>query len=291
MKEYNDEKLDENTDNINQTYNSNRNTTIQKQKNAKKKCCKFPTAYSILLIIEILVFILIYIIPKGKFDTLEYSSNTFIIVSYGKSNLIINATQEYLNEKGINIPLENFEKGYIKKPISIPNTYKRIKGETTNFLYLFLYPILGLMESSDISFFLLILGGLLNILVEMNALNAAMIVLSKVTKGKEFLLLILTYLIISIGGTTFGMCEEILAFYPILMPIFLKNGLDGILGLSSLYLGSMIGSMFSTVDAFAVGLGSYSAGINFVDGIVFRIISFCLGNILTILSEVNPSLK
>ncbi len=117
----------------------------------------------------------------------------------------------------------------------------------------------------------------------MNALNAAMIVLSKVTKGKEFLLLILTYLIISIGGTTFGMCEEILAFYPILMPIFLKNGLDGILGLSSLYLGSMIGSMFSTVNAFAVGLGSYSAGINFVDGIVFRIISFCLGNILTIL--------
>ena len=111
------------------------------------------------------------------------------------------------------------------------------------------------MESSDISFFLLILGGLLNILVEMNALNAAMIVLSKVTKRKEFLLLILTYLIVSIGGTTFGMCEEILAFYPILMPIFLKNGLDGILGLSSLYLGSMIGSMFSTVNAFAVGLG------------------------------------
>ena len=41
MKEYNDEKLDENTDNINQTYNSNRNTTIQKQKNAKKNVVNF----------------------------------------------------------------------------------------------------------------------------------------------------------------------------------------------------------------------------------------------------------
>ena len=32
----------------------------------KKKCCKFPTAYTILLIIEIIVFNLTYIIPKGK---------------------------------------------------------------------------------------------------------------------------------------------------------------------------------------------------------------------------------
>ena len=285
MEEEDDEKLDEKISNINQTYNSNINTISEGQKIEKKKnnCCKFPTAYTILLIIEIIVFILLYIIPKGKFDTLEYSSHTFTIVSYGKPKLIINATQEFLDEKGITIPLENFEKGYIKKPISIPNTYKRINGETTHFLKLFLYPILGLTESSDICFFLLILGGLLNILIEMNALSAAMVVLSRITKGKEFLLLILTYLFVSIGGTTFGMCEEILAFYPILMPIFLKNGLDGMLGVSGLYLGSMVGSMFSTVNAFAVGLGSYSAGVNFIDGIVFRVISFCFGNIITII--------
>ena len=188
----------------------------------------------------VIVFILLYIIPKGKFDTLEYSSGKFIVVSYGKEDEKVEATQQFLDEKGISIPLDNFKKGYIKEPISIPNTYKRIKGETTNALKLFLYPILGLIESSDVSFFLLILGGLLNILIEMEALSASLIVLSRITKGKEFLFLILTYLIVSIGGTTFGMCEEIMAFYPILMPIFLRNGLDGILGVSSLYMGSMI---------------------------------------------------
>ena len=280
------EIIDEKVDNINQTYNSNRTTTNQEQENKKdnekKNSCKVPTAYTILLIIEIIVFILLYIIPKGKFDTLEYSSNTFTIVSYGMDDVKVKATQEFLDEKGISIPLENFKKGYIKEPIAIPNTYKRIHGETTNVLKLFLYPILGLIESSDISFFLLILGGLLNILVEMDALSAGLIVLSRATKGKEFLFLILTYLIVSIGGTTFGMCEEIMAFYPIVMPIFLKNGLDGILGVSSLYMGSMIGSMFSTINAFSVGLGSYSAGINFVEGLKFRIICFVIGNIITI---------
>ena len=48
-----------------------------KEKKSKKchKCkCTFPSAYSVLLIIEILIFILTYIIPKGLFDTIEYSS-------------------------------------------------------------------------------------------------------------------------------------------------------------------------------------------------------------------------
>ena len=39
------------------------------------------------------------------------------------------------------------------------------------------------------------------------------------------------------------MLEEILAFYPILMPIFLKSGMDGLLSTASLYLGSVIGKL------------------------------------------------
>ena len=77
--------------------------------------------------------------------------------------------------------------------------------------------------------------------------------------------------------------EEILVFYPVLMPVFLKSGMDGMIGLASLYFGSIIGNMFSTVNAFTVVLGSYSAGINFIEGIVFRSISFVLGNIINIL--------
>ena len=66
------------------------------------------------------------------------------------------------------------------------------------------------------------------------------------------------------------------------MPIFLKSGFDGALAGGSLYFGSIIGNMFSTVNAFAVVIASYSAGINFVDGIIFRVIAFILGDALTI---------
>ena len=36
--------------------------------------------------------------------------------------------------------------------------------------------------------------------------------LSQITKGREFILFILVFINISIGGTVFGMAEEILAF-------------------------------------------------------------------------------
>ena len=60
--------------------------------------------------------------------------------------------------------------------------------------------------------FLLILGGVLNVLIEMNALSAGLSSLAKITKGKEFLLIILVFIIMGICGSIFGLLEEILAF-------------------------------------------------------------------------------
>ena len=252
---------------------------------AKKKKCTFPTAYSILLIIELVVFILTYIIKKGLYDKITYSSEEklFSIKSYNGTVTRYNATQEFLNELNIKIPLESFLKGYISDPISIPNTYHTIDEGITNPLKVITYPIKGCIDSAYIAYFLLVMGGNLNILIEMKSLSSGMAALSRITKGREFLLLILVFIIIAIGGTTFGMAEEVLPFYPILMPIFLKSGFDGILGMAPLFMGSVIGNMFSTVNTFSVVLASYSAGISFVKGIVYRIILLVVGNAITIL--------
>ena len=260
-----------------------------KEKKSKKchKCkCTFPSAYSVLLIIEILIFILTYIIPKGLFDTIEYSSEEkkFIIRIHDVNNTIlrVNATEEELKKRNISVPLDSFINGIITRPISIPNTYKKITGETTNFLNLFSYPIKGLISSADICFFVLIIGGTLNMLIEMDSLSSGMRALSRITKGKEFLLLILILFLISIGGTTYGMFEEIISFYPILMPIFLKSGFDGILSMAPLYFGAICGNMFCAMNATSVVLASITAGINFSEGIVLRIIGLIIGIIIAV---------
>ena len=251
----------------------------------KKKGCYFPTAYTVLLVIELLIFLLTYVVPQGLFYKIEYKSERggYFIIKYQDGNTTEKkAEQSVLDEFNIKIPLESFEKGYIKKPISIPGTYKRIDEGKINFFYLFLYPLLGLIDSADITVFMFVLGGILNILIEMKALSAGLAALARLTKGKEFLLITLVYIFISVAGSIFGLLEEILAFYPVLMPVFLKNGVDGMLGTAPLFLGSIVGNMLSTVNAFTVVIGSYSAGISFVNGIVFRFIAFVLGDIITL---------
>ena len=178
----------------------------------KKKSCIFPTAYSILLIIELLVFILTYIIKKGLYDKISYlaEEKSFIIKSYNGTVTRHNATQEFLNKLGIKIPLDSFLKGYLNDPISIPNTYHTITENFTNPLKVITFPIKGCIDSAHIGYFLLVMGGNLNILIEMRSLSSGMTALSRITKGREFLLLILVFVIISIGGTTFGMLEEII---------------------------------------------------------------------------------
>ena len=39
------------------------------------------------------------------------------------------------------------------------------------------------------------------------------------------------------------------------------------IGTAPIYMGSMIGNMFSTINVYTVVLGSYSAGIPFMNGI------------------------
>ena len=254
----------------------------ENQNEDEKKKCTFPSAYSILLILEVIIFILTFIIPKGKFATIEYSGKNFTIKFPNDTEISVIASDEILKNYSISIPFSSFEKGYITKPVSIPNTYQRLKGETINIFNIVIYPVTGIFEAAEISFFLMILGGCINVLVEMKALTNGLYALARILKGKLFLLLCILNILVSIGGTTFGMCEETLAFYPILLPMFLKGGLDGMLGIASLYTASQIGTMFSTVNAFAVVIASYSAGINFTDGIVFRLICLVIGETYTL---------
>ena len=64
---------------------------IQPEEKKKKSCCKFPSAYTIIIIIEIIVFILTYIIPKGKFAKLQYLEDTkeFKIILPNETVLIL----------------------------------------------------------------------------------------------------------------------------------------------------------------------------------------------------------
>jgi uncharacterized ion transporter superfamily protein YfcC len=67
------------------------------------------------------------------------------------------------------------------------------------------------------------------------------------------------------------------------VPIFLAAGYDAIVPVASIFGGSTIGTMFSTVNPFAVIIASDAAGVNWTAGIEWRLAGLVLGLIVTIL--------
>ena len=120
------------------------------KKQQKRTIISKYLSYIVPLVLEVIIFIITFMIPKGVFDTIEYSSDekSFIIRRYDSENTIIkvNATQEELDIRGIIVPLDSFINGIINEPISIPNTYKKLEGKNTNGLdilfFLFLLRVL-----------------------------------------------------------------------------------------------------------------------------------------------------
>jgi uncharacterized ion transporter superfamily protein YfcC len=129
------------------------------------KNSKFPSAQTILLVIAALVSILTWIIPSGKYDSLTYnkSDDTFII-ERKDNKTSIPANQKSLDQLNIKIPLENFTTGAIYKPISIPNTYEKVEANPQGFFEFIKSPIKGIIESSDVIFLVLFIGGLIGIM-------------------------------------------------------------------------------------------------------------------------------
>ena len=150
------------------------------------KKLKFPSAQAILLVIAALVAVLTYVVPAGKYDTLTYneSDSTFTRNSSEKS-IVVPATQETLTSLHINIPLEKFKNGDIRKPIGIPDTYKEIEAQPQGVAAFFKSPIKGIIEAADIIFLVLIIGGLIAIMNLTGAFDAGIAWLANKLQGKE----------------------------------------------------------------------------------------------------------
>lgn len=244
---------------------------------------KFPTAITFLFIICGLVTLMTWFVPAGSFDKLQYDSDakSFVRVQ-GDEKETLPATQETLEALGVDVPLEKFTSGSIYKPIAIPDTYKKLKPSPQSITDFFKAPVRGIIASADIIFLVLVIGGLIGLMNQTGAFDAGMNWLAKKLKGREYLLIILVVSLIALGGTTFGLAEETMAFFPILIPVFIAARYDAMTGLASIFMGSAIGTMFSTINPFSVIIASDAAGINWTVGLTGRLILLLGALILTI---------
>lgn len=115
-------------------------------------------------------------------------------------------------------------------------------------------PVSGFQNAIDISLFVLVLGGLLGIVKETGALDSGVATVVKKLHGKEIWMIPILMFLISVGGTTFGMAEETIAFYALVTATMVAAGFDSIIAASTIMLGSTAGVLGSTVNPFVVSV-------------------------------------
>ena len=91
-------------------------------------------------------------------------------------------------------------------------------------------------------------------------------------KRKRSLLIPILMILLGIGGTTFGMSEEVIPFYVMLIPIFFAMGYDSMTTFMIVFLGPQIGYAASTTNPFNVLIAQGVAGIHGNPQLVYRYI-------------------
>lgn len=260
--------------------------TLQSKESTPKKKFKLsvPTAFTILFALTLLAVIATWFVPAGQYSKLSYvpAAQTLHIVDPHGNTQDLPATQETLDSINMKIKIEEFTGGSIKRPISVPDTYQRLEQRPKGVVDIFTSMVRGTIEAVDVMVFILILGGLIGVVNASGAFESGLMALTKKTKGREFFLVFMVSVLMILGGTSCGLEEEAVAFYPILVPVFLALGYDSIVCVGAIFLAGSMGTSFSTINPFSVVIASNAAGITFTEGIAWRVFGCIVGAVVVV---------
>jgi uncharacterized ion transporter superfamily protein YfcC len=255
-----------------------------------KRRFKFPTAFTVLFFVLVLVWILTFIIKPGTYSYVSCDGGSPKPIPGTFENFNQNLSfQERLYDLwlspvnglyGIRTPAE---------PVSNPGSKllgkaeaacgksggKQVPAEVVT-------PPgnTGPYNSGDLAgavqvfFFVLAIGAFITVTIKTGALDAGIGRITNRFRKRGLLLIVILMVIFSLGGTTYGMAEETLGFYAIILPVIIGLGYDRMVGVGIILVGAGVGTLGSTVNPFATGVASDAAGVALGDGIGLRLIMY-----------------
>jgi len=223
----------------------------------EKKGMKFPSAYTILFILIILIAIGTWFIPAGSYE-------------YDEEGQPVPGSYSGLDQNP-----QRF-RDVILAPI---NGMYGIEDETGN---VDVWNYGELFGAIDVALFVIVIGGFLGVTMKTGAIDAGIARITQKMAGREKWMIAVLMVVFAIGGTTYGMAEETIAFYALIITVLIAAGYDSLTGVAVIMLGAGIGVLGSTINPFATGIASGFADISVADGIGWRLLILILGTIIGI---------
>ncbi|HET9288610.1 MAG TPA: YfcC family protein [Gaiella sp.] len=214
---------------------------------------RLPSAYTILFALIVLAAIATWIIPAGTYD----------LNAEGEP---VPGTYHEVEQKPARILVDS-----LTAPI---NGMYGIEDATGNINY---YNSGSLFGAIDVALFILVIGGFLGVTMKTGAIQAGIGTLVRRLEGRERWMIPALMVVFALGGTSYGMAEESLAFYALVITVLIAAGYDALTGAAVVLLGCGIGTLGSTINPFATGIASGFAGVSISDGLPGRVVILLVG--------------
>ena len=134
----------------------------------------------------------------------------------------------------------------------------------------------GIQSMVEVLAFVFIIGGVFQIMAKTNALNMGIQKVVKKLGSKDVLIIPILMALFGLGGSTFGMSDELVPFYLLIMPIMFAMGYDSMTTFMTVCLSATVGYAASTVNPFCVLVAQGIAGIQGNPQLVFRMIQWVI---------------
>jgi uncharacterized ion transporter superfamily protein YfcC len=219
----------------------------------RKRRFTLPSAYTILFALIVLMAIATWLVPAGVYDRDEEGApkpGTYHEVKSNPQRILIDS---------------------LTAPI---NGLYGIEDEKGNINY---YNSGTLFGAIDVALFIIVIGGFLGVTMQTGAIQAGIGRLVLRLRGRERWMIPILMGVFALGGTTYGMAEESLAFYALVITVMIAAGYDALVGAAVLLLGCGIGTLGSTLNPFATGIASGFAGIPISEGLISRLVILLVG--------------
>ena len=194
---------------------------------------QLPHTYVLLFVMIMLVAALTWIVPSGVFERQELTTADGHVVS-----TVVAGTFQTIDK------LTN-DRDLRQGPFDVLSA-----------------PAKGIVHAADVIAFVLLLGGVFGIITSTGALDRGLHVLATTLSDKGIFVIPIMITLLSLGGSTFGMSEEALALYPVVISLMFLLRFDSMTAVLILFLGTQAGYIGATINPFSVLLAQALAGVH-----------------------------
>ncbi len=224
---------------------------------------RFPTALTVLAIVMLAVWIASFFVPAGVYDQDPETGAPVPGTYHELPDCGTVPPEELCSDKSLDAQFGILWRSTPNGLYGIENTTTRLIGaDESGFLY----------GSAQIFLFVLAVGAFITIAMKTGAIEAGIGRLAMRFGKKRLLLVLVLMSVFALGGTTYGMWEETLGFYALMVPLVLALGYDRVVAVGIIAVGAGTGVLASTVNPFATGVASDAAGVSISDGIGLRVL-------------------